>query len=492
MKKVLALFMCLCMVACLAACGKGEDKKTTTTTKVTVKDDYKGKFRVGFGRESVMPEESVPLGGFGATSNRLSNGYLNDIYADCTAISDQDNKTLLVFAYDSVGSNAKFGNELVTTISKATGVPEDNIIINHSHSHSTPDTRNTELGTILEYTASLPAIFVKAAETALNSRVPAKMYYGETQAQGLNFVRHYFAQNADGGETFALGDNHKDLGFKGKLLGHTTESDHTVFTVKFERENNEKDVYLVSFRAHPTFTGGSAKYDVSSDWVGPLRENVEKELDAYCTYLQGAAGNNNSKSRIAGESRADYFRDHGKYLAEYVINTAKNLTEVKTGSIVNKTWIYTGAVNHADDGKVGLAQVVANYWNTSYDGTGAKKLAETYGMASQYHANAIINRSKMGQTQDVKLTCFAIGDLAFTGGSFEQFDTNSRYIIDNSPYKYTIPLGYTGYQQGYIPSKFAFEYGCYESDTTAFVAGTGEDIANDLLAKLNDAKKLSK
>lgn len=488
MKRIIAIIMTVCLVLCVAACGESSEKKTADTTSaktvkdVKIEDKHKGKFRVGYGREIIMPDDSVPLAGYGNTSKRLSSGYLDELTISCTAVSDEKDNTVLLFAVDLIGisdKNIAVWSEIIT---KATGIKQANIIFNCSHTHSAPDTTNTVIGTIPAFNTKVSEQALNAAIKALNNRFPAKMYYSEIQTSGLNFVRHYF-----GDDGTCIGDNHNDTDYTGTIVKHTTESDHTLFVVKFDREG-DKDVLYTNFRAHPTMTGGGSQPDISADWVGQFRLNMEKDLDCYCSYYQGGAGNQNPKSRIASETAATNHKDHGRLLANYGIEATKNMKEIKTGEIKTLRQEFEGKVNHTEDSKIAQAQIVSNYWKDTNDSTNTKRLAKTYGIASQYHADAILTKSKMNLTSKFQIYAVVIGDLALTFVPFEQFDTNSRFVIDNSPYEYTIAMGYSNGKNGYIPSAYGYEYGCYESDTGKYKPGTGEEIADNLLDMLKKIK----
>lgn len=486
MKKFLAIFLTVIMLLSVSACGNQKAKVDGDNSPAELQigeDKYAGQFRVGFGRVSILPDDAVPLGGYGNVEKRLSTGYLDEIFANCIAISDSEGNTVLLYTLDLIGISTKNAFDWRTTVSKATGVEETAILMNCSHTHSAPDVAATVVGTLNIYLKKLVNALVESAVKAMDNRSPAEMYYGETEAYGLNFVRHYF-----GDDGTCLGDNHNDTDYGGTIVRHTTDADPTLYMLKFAR-TEDKDIYYTNFRAHATMTGGLAKYDISADFVGYYRECFEESLDAYCVYSQGAAGNINPKSRFSSENKYTYFRDHGKALSEYAINLASNLTKVETGEVKNNEYIFSGNVNHTEDSKVAFAQIVQQYWNSSNDSSGSKRLAMSYGIASQYHANAIIAKSKLGATFDLNIDVVSIGDeVGITFVPFEQFDTNSCFIIENSPFKYTIANAYTNGRNGYIPSNYGYDYGCYESDTTKFQKGTGEAIASQLVTMLQQLK----
>ena len=66
--------------------------------------------------------------------------------------------------------------------------------------------------------------------------------------------------------------------------------------------------------------------------------------------------------------------------------------------------------------------------------------------------------------------------------------TISVMVEEGSPYPQTLTLGYCNAYRGYIPSKFGYEYTCYESDATWFEPGIGEKIAEQFITMLKEMK----
>ena len=97
--------------------------------------------------------------------------------------------------------------------------------------------------------------------------------------------------------------------------------------IRFRRKN-QKDVVLANWQCHPHRTGGSKKYDISSDIIGVMREKTEKKLDVNFLYLQGGAGNINPVSRISGEARFSDYRDIGKELAQIFFGIIPDLSRI--------------------------------------------------------------------------------------------------------------------------------------------------------------------
>ncbi len=485
MKRFTALITAVLLVF-LSGCGtpKQAEKK-----EPSFKDKYAGQFRVGFSRVGILPDDPVPLSGYGNNANRISTGYLDEIVFDAIAVSDKDNNTLLLCAYDGIGiSNEAPTEDLLNAIKKATGLTEHNIVFTASHSHSSPDPDYSSMRAVQRYNAKVKKKAAEAAVQALNSRVPAKMFYGSTEARNLNFIRHYWGKKTTG-EVVAYGDNHNNVGFTGTLTAHITENDPTLHIIKFEREG-EKDVYFTSFRAHPKFTGvhGERK-DISADWIGAFREEFEKATEnSYCSYFQGAAGNMNATGYMDGETLTEDYHEYAKLLNGYAKTAAKSLTEVNTDRVAGKRITVTAEINHDGDSMVPQATAVVAWWKSHDDFSGSIKEAQKYGLYSQFHANAILRNAKMGKTGTIKATAFRIGDIGFSFVPYEQFDTNGAAIEDASPFKYTVSVAYTNGKFAYIPSNYGYEYGCYEADITRYAAGTGEKVADALIEQLKKLK----
>lgn len=76
--------------------------------------------------------------------------------------------------------------------------------------------------------------------------------------------------------------------------------------------------------------------------------------------------------------------------------------------------------------------------------------------------------------------------VGFAAAPYEMFDTNGMFIKENSPFAHTVIATLSNYSHGYFPSDFTFETGSYEVDTTRFVRGTAERLADQYIAMLTE------
>jgi len=469
MKKFISIILAVLMTLSLCACtGSGETAKEPEAT-----------FRVGYAREDITPSDGVPLGGYGDTLKRISTGYLDYLFATCIAVTDAQDNTVLLFSQDLIAST--YYKEVRSNVSQATGIAEDNIMLCATHTHSGPDQKQSHSGITSWKTTYLAAV-VKAAQAALEDRSAAEISIGRTQAEGLNFVRHYLQE----GGTY-VGDNFGSES-AGKIIAHAEENDPEMQVIKFTRAaEDKKDIIMVNWQAHPCMTGGVSETNISADFIGSTREYVEKQIDCNFVYFTGAAGNQNVKSRIEGETPTTDVKEFGKLLGDNVLKALENMTPVASGEVKTTKLMYEGQVNHEMEEKLEQAREVQALYKATDRATG-NKLAREYGFSSVYHCNGVISRATMGDTLTMGIHAISMGDISFITAPYEMFALHGRYIKDNTPFNMTFVLTCANGGNGYLPSVLAYDYGCYESHTGKFARGVGDDLAETFVEMLNEQK----
>lgn len=475
MRKIVAFILACIMVLGMAACGESDAAASGETTAAAVSDGL----MVGYSRLDITPKVSVPLAGYGNTSERMSRGFQTYLYTTCIAYSDGED-TILVFQNDLSGANKKIVTNVREEIEKKLDVPGDHVMISGTHTHSAPDMSNNHPN-ITSYGQELEKTMLKAAKEALEDLKPCTgMYHGTTRPEGLNFVRHYTTADPN----VFKGDNLNTLD-PNPVTGHLSEPDNLLQVVRIDREDADSLV-LINWQSHPHRGGGSKNYNITADIVGEMRDHFEEETDSLFIYYTGASGNINPSSRIAKENVTADFYEQGKALADYAVkcyNESMEVTEFGDPTITYQS--YAGTVNHTEDHLVDEALLVQQEWTTNNDFIAAVTLANQYGINSPYHANAIINKSKKGETMDVKMYAYSIGDVAFITAPYEMFDENGVYVKENSPFAMTFVITCCNDTMCYIPSIEGYNNQCYGANTGYFIPGTGETLAKEYVSMLN-------
>ncbi len=436
--------------------------------------------KVGFAKIDTTPDYPTPLGGYGMPEKRIHNNVLNPLYAICVAVSDGE-KTVLLFNLDQTGFPPEMVEECASRIEKAYGIPKEQILFNSTHTHSAP-AFYLEVESIKKYKIELCDKIVEVVPHALADLSPAKLTIGSGKIEGCNFVRRYLLSDGSYG-----GDNFGDF-VNNVPVAHETEADNTMQVIRWVRED-KKDVVMVNWQAHPHRTGGATKLDLSSDLVDVFRNKVEEEHDVLCAFYQGCAGNLNSHSRLPMEKKKPSHITVGEELAEGIKPILAAMRPVKADNIRIFREDYEGEVNHYTDHLVPLAQEVKNYMETAPNLKDATRFANSKGFNSVYHANAIINRSGLPNTEMLSIGALSFGDVCIVHTPNELYDEVGLHIKGTSPFEMTFVLGYTNGRGGYMPTIKAFYHGGYGCDTCRFPAGETEKLTNRLIEIVTELKK---
>ena len=480
MKKLVCFLLVLVILGSLAACGGSEANVPAGTTdgSGTAGAETAG-LRVGYSRLEIMPQESVPLGGYGNSDKRMSKGFDTYLYTTCIAYSDGED-TVLVFQNDLSGAHAKTVANLRASVEDKLGIPGDHVMVAHTHTHSAPDIYST-LPVMNTYRRQLEKTMLEAAEKAVGDLKPCTgMYHGTARVEGLNFVRHYTTTDP----TVFKGDSLNYLD-PNPVTGHLSEADNEMQVVRIDREGADSLV-LINWQTHPHRGGSMTSYNLSADIVGIMRDHVEQNVPGVLfAYYTGASGNINPKSYIEELNITKDFKEQGNALGKYAVDVLGGEMTKPEGTDVKMTGqFYTAEINHSEDHLVETAKIVQAEWAANNDYAAATALANSYGFNSPYHASAIINRANFPETMDVEMYAFSVGDLGFVASSYEMFDKQGITIKESSPFAATFVITCANNSIGYIPDKQGFEINCYEANQCRFMPGMGETLAEEYVKML--------
>ena len=480
MKKILAFTLTLMLLVGILGCTAKTDAPTDQSAA------YAGTFRVGFGRAFITPEENLPLGGFGTSATRIMNDVMDDTFVTTIAMTDENDYTVLLMLVDLQRIDDLLIDMLRMNVTKATGIPGEQIIISCSHTHSIPDLTLDSHEGIARYKQLLLDRFAQSATQAMEDRLPAELYTGSVEAEGLNFVKHYQHTDENGVVQY-FGDNF-GTEVMNETTKHVTEAYNTMHLLQFKREGG-KDIVISNFRSHPTLTGGASELNLSSDFIGPMRDAVESQLDCHFAFMQGACGNINPRSRIASENfgtEKDH-RDYGNRLANVAIEGINTAMERETTGIIQSQQIlYTANVDHTQDHLLSNAVLVQNYYKSTGSLSEATAYARTLGISSYYHAGAIRNKAKMDKTQTIELSTISIGtSVGFFAVPGEIFDLVSVEMEASSPFDMTLTVGFADGDWKYFPYGPCAEYASYESDYGRFEFNTAAGLMEAWNESLN-------
>ena len=443
MKKWIIVLLCLTViVGSLSGCS-GETGEQSAVEKV--KDATFETLAAGFGKVDVTPTLGVHLGSYGNADTRTTTGVKDNFYALTTALTDPEGNTLILIVTDLSWGYYTWSEKVREAVTEKYDIPGEHVMLGGTHNHNGPvwEGKVADYAINKEYLANWLEGVLESVDMAMADRSPVtSLEVGRTETEGLGFVRRYWRE--DGNFWGSGGGSSYYVQSDSPIVRYESEGDEEVQLVKISREEG-KDILIGQWQNHGCHIGDTTI--AATDWIGPMREKVEEELDVHYLYMQGAAGNMTTISKIKSDYPVSKTADQvGEEVADYIVTACKTdstFSKVKVGNIVTKQENFT--------------ETKTSYGANSWTG---------------------------------ELNTLGIGELAIVTFPVEVFAESGMKIKEQSPYAMTLLMGYTNGIHGYIPTREAYENGGYEADSRGW-ADTAERFVDTYLKSLNElyAKK---
>lgn len=444
-------------------------------------EEKKCKISVGYGRLAINPPAGIGLGGFGNTNSRLSENVLDDLCVTCLALNDGE-QTVLMYTVDFLGVSLNNYKVISAWVEENLSIPAENVFITATHNHSAPQVRDGSTS-VISYMPTFYGGMYEVARLALADLAEAELFIGSARTEHLNYVRRYLRED---GSFHGVGWHTKN---KSPIARHESDADDLMQVIRFVRRE-KKDVVLVNWQCHVTTTSGLKRTDVSADWVGTFRDEAEKDGDLLFAYYQGAAGNVVPNSYLPNEISNSDLHKHGRDLNEVLKKALSQTRPIEPARFRIVHHNHYGYFQTDTEGKdLAQAKEICDAFDRG-DTDAVRDLCLEYGFHSNYHAKAILGRSKMekGAGKDIQMAALSMGPVGIVFAPYEMYDTNGMQIKERSPFEMTLVCCYTNNAFGYIPSEMGFKNGGYEVDACTFAAGTGEILVEEYLRLLNEIR----
>ena len=492
MKKIICFLLAAIMLASLVACGNPDipennvddstDSEVATTEPYIAEkidaEPYNGVFKAGYSRKDITP--AVPIN---QNNGTVYSKVLDKLYATCVAVNDGDN-TALMFTIDTKGLGYAPYMSIVKRISSATKIPEENIMISASHSHTAPmpgvpggDPKN------IRWVAQMTTAMVDAAKEAVADLSDADVYVGTTEVKGMAFVRRWICEDGTPGGIWRQPNSSPKVSYE-------SEADNSVQIMRFVREE-KKDILISNLQTHFTEAGNYVTNSISADLADILRSLAEiNDEDALFAVYVGASGNIATTAHVEGTKKFGNYQKMGKAVIEAILAT--ELTKVEAGKIQTDVKEISVKVRKDDAETVEKAKKAQEEIKALnlYDGDApVLAVAAKYGFEGAKEVESIVSRNTSYKaTRDHRLGVISFGDIAFTAVPYEMFDTNGMELKNGSPFNMTFVLTNAGGAGAYVPSTLAVPNGGYEVYTAVDEFGTAEKVVGEFLTILREHK----
>ncbi len=447
-------------------------------------NEKKFDLKVGFARLDITPPLGVDVVGY--FKERIADGILDNLYVNAIAI-EKGKERIMIMCVDSLYVKTPFANKTIKLISERTGLNEDAIFINATHTHTGPMldifTENGAEDDGLVIDGKLNALYanmamnkiVDCAVLALEDLKPARMGYALTKAENIGFNRRYLMK--DGSTQTNPGVNNPDIV---KCIGLL---DERLNVVRFEREDGS-NIVMGNYGDHPDTIGGNK---ISGDWPALTRTVFERAMEnTKCVFFNGAQGDiNHIKINPVGGEYNGLTNDfdnvprgyaHAKHMANVVAGAMMQVYEkvnfVGADSISYKTKIVNVPTNMPKKEDMKQAYYIRDMHEAGRDA----ELPYKGMLLTTFVAEALrmIRLENGPEYNPMKLSAVSFGNIVMLGIPGEPFTGIGMGVKEAEGWDMIMPCCLTNGSEGYFPMQDSYDEGGYEARSSNFKAGVAE------------------
>jgi neutral ceramidase len=402
----------------------------------------------GFGKVDITPKVPIPIA-WHAGANKVYDGIHDSVFIRAVVFSDGNSKAALIAADGSEFSSA-FDDEIFARIEKEAGIPQNNILISATNTHSGPtniysgqDYTKSTLPEVKIYSDGLKDKFIEAVKLAVKNLHPASIGTGRGQCK-MNINRRapmppngypWLGKNPDG------------------------SCDHEVMVLRVNDANGNLMGAYVNWPCQAAVMGPSSN-QLTGDWPGATALSVEKGFGnkAVIVVTAGASADLNPLFGPEGTSFGTTSTSSDTYGYLLGKEVTRVLKEIKTSSFGT---ISASRKSITLPGKLSTRDMPGISWEDT------KKLKP--------------GTFKPGPDIEIRVSAIKIGPTVFTGITGDVFHEIGFKIKEMSPYKNTFVVTHTNGWCGYIVTDKAYDEGGYETVSTRIMSGGEKVVTENLL-----------
>lgn len=431
--------------------------------------------RAAVAKIDITPAASVWMDGM--PREHRSEGVHDPVFARALVLAnDEDLSRACVCVSADVCSISQDDATIVkNAVNQKKGIPQGNIIIAATHSHSGPATVGYFNPVETEYVAwfcdKLVELICGAADRIKPVIVGCDSGMEDT-------ISHYRRLLADDGHVVMNWEPFPPERIV-KVLGQV---DPELGVLKIADAESPDDIVciLFNFACHPNVLSGDS-YVISAEFPGFAVNLLEEELGCTAMFVNAAEGT------MDIDGLKD--RDWGGVVR---IGTALANAVSKTAAAIqcNEARLNVLSVKYTIP-KRNITAEELNWAENILKETGGSIQCMADGVGDDFKAKLYkdIHDNKPAQV-DIEQICFVIAQSAFISFPGEAFTEVGMRIKQQSPFEHTYFIGLANGTVGYIPTKEAISQGGYAVDTRSLSDLAEDIIIEESLALLNQAYEL--
>jgi hypothetical protein len=456
-----------------------------------------GQFLAGTGRRRTNPPPNIAHGGWGAQKHEQAEGIDLDLWVTALGLSDRVTKVILLDVDIQILTNER-ADQLRAAVSKATGLPLQNIRASATHTHSGPVPYKSWIEKGYEMVGpwfdELARWSAEAATEALADLKPVRLRMGRGECH-INTNRR---ASTPSGERF-LGVNPDG------------PCDRQVLVARLDTLENKPVASLVNYACHPTIMGPPNRL-ITPDYPGAMKRVVEEAVGGRCLFLQGCAGDQGPLQGFQADPRL--YRNLGAVLGHEAAKVALGMDAIPS-ALRFREIIPSGAPLGSYEPEFASApslplRVVEKeipvplreglperraamekleFWKaklkSAREAGDPSAITEAIYMARRSDIQLRMADDFGGKTSaGVRAHFITFGDMALVGCNIEPFCEIGMEIKKRSPFPMTFMSGYTNGRMAYMATAEEWPTGGYEVENSPFGQDAAAILTNNILETL--------
>lgn len=399
-------------------------------------------FKAGFAKADVTPTAPMPMWGYGARHDALSEGVRDPLYAKAVVVEAGDQKVALVGLDLGRSPDAASMARIRAAVKESSGVTH--VMISGSHTHHGPviELRDVEgqgkgkFDACVAYVGELEKKLIAAITEAAGNARDARIGWGSAMVD-MNRNRHQK--------------------FEPKPV------DQELNVIRFDDLDGNPIALMINYAAHPTMLPAE-DLRFSAEWPGQMMYAVEEALGTNAGFLQGAAGDMSCKP--SEDTRG--IEAFGQALGAEVVKIARaietKVPEAPSIRGVHEDFTFKTRIPLDNDIMRGL------FGQAFFPELASAAMSTVKGDVITPHLSTVLINQ----------------ELALVGGSGEFFCDHANRLKERAWDLKTIFVGYCNGHHMYFPTIEATSVGGYGADAAVswVPIGAGEEMMNKALINL--------